>query len=223
MDPFNTTESDKRINRNVGPIFYTVIFIALVLAVGSSDFLFNEVGNPKSDYSTIALGFIFIYMLFLILPVTNNIFEQAEVEAKAELEVKSKKISPVLTFIFIIKESFVIILCILITAIMMTLSVFNNKPILMIIFSFGLGLLLLLISYKIERCKFGAMYNFRLLLESKFNISNIINVFTAITTIALFLLQNRSEDSFVWQFAIIMVVYIYFIFYNIITFKKSEA
>ncbi|MGD6831852.1 hypothetical protein ACQCT5_06790 [Sutcliffiella halmapala] len=204
----NETRSDKKIERNMTSIMLLVYLVCFISAVS-----FNI--NEKTTAS-IWVGAVFIASFLVLFYVTNNYFqarlEDSEANKEADLRLNLYDYS-----VYFIKELNSILTSFLVTLIFMSYD-FSNNPYVYIGTSLSIALLLLIGSYLLEKFAYKGIYRFRQIIDSKYNVANIVNIMTGICTLFVFIADLRQLNG-VLIFCILAIVYTYYIFYNFIYIK----
>ncbi|MCM0625151.1 hypothetical protein M5J14_11570 [Lysinibacillus sp. OL1_EC] len=202
------TKSDKRIKRNMTSIMLIVYLVSFMLAVYFS----------VNDYISASLwiGAVFIISLLVLFYTANSYFKTRleDIEAKEEKELKLNFYD---YLVYFIKELNSIFTTFLVTLIIMAFD-FTNNLYIYIGTSLCVALLLLILFYLIEKNLCKDVYKFREIIDSKYNVANIVNILTGICTLFVFIADMQQLNAAL-IFCVLAIVYTYYVFYNFIYIK----
>ncbi|MFF2795599.1 hypothetical protein [Lysinibacillus xylanilyticus] len=197
---------DPRIIRNVTSVMLIVYLVSFIAAVNAS--------VNKNKITSIWVGLVFLISLLVLFYTTNSYYKTRLEDNKN----KSIKLNLFDYSAYLIKELFSIFTAFLITIIYISYDS-NLNPYIFIGTSLLVALVSLIIFYLCEKCWCKGIFEFRKILDDRYNITNIVNIFTGICTLFVFIADMRKLDSVI-IFCVLAIVYTYYVFYNFIYIKK---
>lgn len=205
------SNTDKKTYRNITSIMLIVYLVSFILAVS-----FYAIDYISTSFW---IGAVFITSLLVLFYTANNYFKTRleDMEAKEEKEIK---LNPLDYSAYFIKELNGIFTAFLLTLIFLAYD-FTDNLFIYTGTSLSVALVLLILFYQIEKKFYKDIYKFREIIDSKYNVANIINILTGICTLFVFIADTQQlKTSLI--FCVLAIVYTYYVFYNFIYIKYPQ-